>query len=415
MFMTLDAHPDPVISALLAADGDAVEPLIAVVDHDERMSHVEFDHPASSPSQPAPVYRVACWILERVLDTDYLATSHAGHFMYVDPSQRARVAEKLRAEWARTGKRSRAERAFETLADDHADPEVWLDAARKMFLWMPEPSQDRSHGVSWHSPVPRAVLRAKSHPSVTDLVRRRVEQVPRDEACELVALLSGFDPQAALALAAPQMQAAIAASGASDRETKSIVLLTTVREKLGDERALDEYAAWVGQLEPARVTEWQLDLLLPMTSQPMRPSMLRAADQLFGPGSKWLPFVPDTPGPSAADRVRLLETNARMFAVPAFRRYVLEQLEDRRVLGQLWTRADGTYEYNLVNGIHRSTAARLDDDGFPPKPVHAPLRACDYYAHYVSVQPDAPTFALYWDLARRDRAIGELEAWLRTR
>jgi hypothetical protein len=153
---------------------------------------------------------------------------------------------------------------------------------------------------------------------------------------------------------------------------------------------------------------WLFD---PMIDHATRPSMLRAADTVFGPGSPWLPLIPDATAPGIDERPELLET--RIWCVPAFQRYALDRLSDQHVLGTLKVADRRDWELRLTNGIGFSTTALDSEDGFPPQPTSFPVRTCDYYAYHLAHQDKAPKFELYWDQARRDPAIGDLVVFLR--
>src|SRR5262245_8363875 len=109
---------DPVIAALLALGDEAVPPLIDAVEHDERLTHIEFerDHELEDVSY-APVYRVAYWVLERLIATSYFASQKPEFAIIRGAEGRAGVAAELRAEWRRVGALSREERWYRTLAD----------------------------------------------------------------------------------------------------------------------------------------------------------------------------------------------------------------------------------------------------------------------------------------------------------
>jgi hypothetical protein len=409
-----ELEKQPVIAALLAAEGDAVEPLIDVLERDPRTSRVEFDREHEFEKIVyAPVYRLAYWILERVIDTGYFVSSNAEHRMWRDPAGRKQVAAEIRAEWAKWGKHTRAERWYATLADDDETPEHWMAAANKIFEWVPNPHAWTAYDVADRKPLQGASLRARTHPSVTELVEKRLPVMAMHEACELVRLLGRWDRPAALSLGARLMTDAIAKSGTTTEYSACVWVLAIVRWKLGDDVALDDYAAWLANLSPPTGDYWDRGLFDPMIDNALRPSMVAAADKLFGAGSSWLPFIPDAPGPGVMARSGLLET--RIYRVPAFQRYALSQLADTHVLGQIDVRSDRGWGYHLTNGMNMSTRAEPDAKDFPAQPTPMPLRACDFYAYFATrFDSHAPAFALYWDEAHRDRAIVEVAAWLRT-
>jgi hypothetical protein len=400
---------DPVIAALLAADGEAVEPLIDVLAHDDRTSKVEYDREREfEPVTYAPVHRLAYWILERLIDTSYFVSANAESRMWRDPTARTQVAAELRKEWATWGKQPRSDRWYATLKDDHAKPEEWMAAAKKIFEWVPNRHAWTPYDVADAAPLQGAALRAKHSPTVTEMIETRIGQVEPHDACELVRLLGRWDRGATLRLAAKRMRDEIAGS---QTPGTCVWIMTIVRQKLGDDDAVDEYARWIATVPPPTTTSWSDAWFWPMIDNPARPSVTAAAEKLFGPGGSWLPLIPDQPGPGVFGREALVKS--RLYLVPAFRRYVAGQLADQHVIGQVLV-GNRDWSYRLANGMNLSTSVDAGADGFPIAPGEIPLRVCDFYAyHLADGQRGRPAFELYWDVTRRDLAIAQLLTWLR--
>lgn len=399
---------DEVIVALLALGNEAVDPLIELVEFDSRTSQVVFDRERDHEKIVfVPVYRLAYWLLQRLIDTSYFVSANAELRML--RGERAKVAAELRAEWAKVGKLSRADRWYQTLADDAAGQVQWMDAATKILQFVPDPHVYDPFDVTKQLPLQGKELRTRE-PSVTSLLVRRIDAVAPRNACELARLLGRWEPAAAKVHAARVMQAAIGASGAMFNFDHCIWSLAVVRAKLGDDVALDEYARWIAHTDPPHDT-WDRLVFQPMWVYASRPMMQQAAAILFGPGSSWLPLVPDTQThPPASARAELLDHP--MYRVPAFQSYVLGELAVKRAIGSVETNADRSWSFRLANGINASTRAPDDVAGYPGAGTH-PIRVCDYYAYKAAFQHGAPRFELFWDQLRRDAALPAITNWVR--
>ncbi len=296
------------------------------------------------------------------------------------------------------------ERAFAVLADDHATPEAWQDAAAALVF-----APDLDH--------PKAVrgepLRGRSSPSVTDLIVRRVATpgLDLDVACGLADALLRWDPPAGKPVAAQQMTRAIHATDGRDHAI--IATLAVDRADAGDLVALDDYAGWIVTLAPSE-SGLDHDSFVPMALFPDRPSIAKASEQMFRDGSSWVPIM--SPVPRKVEHMApdylLAPSNlgkvGGFIAVSGLNQHVVKALADKRVVGKL-TVHDGL-NLEWVDGGSSSVPT---GDPAPPDGTTRTVRVCDYYAWQLSAHPGAPAFELTWTDARRDQAFAPMITWVK--
>ncbi len=72
-----------------------------------------------------------------------------------------------------------------------------------------------------------------------------------------------------------------------------------------------------------------------------------------------------------------------------------------------------------INSRSYASSQGVDDNDplEPPEGTTMDLRVCDAYAEEVTASraPNVPAFRIYWPQVERDRAIGRIVAWVKTR
>jgi hypothetical protein len=316
------------------------------------------------------------------------------------------------------------ERFFRQLADDAAGAEAWLAAAGEIAqpsnVWVVPTSSVYQRSVE--TPLapgqrPRLrgeSLRSKTSPSVSSLLARRLAAMPDGrDACSMASAFAAWDPRAAL----PQLTrverdtiAGFAAAPDKRFAGSCIARLTTGRADAGDASALGDYGAWIARTSPEdafpEVERW----FAPMIAHPTAQPIIAAATALFRPPSPWLPFVSENSGYRLTG---ILELD--LYKLDAFRAHVAAELADKRKIGTISVTSNG-----VVIETKSFIGSPSVDDKDPLKPAEGTtmdLRVCDEYADEVTASraPNAPAFRIYWPQAERDRAIGRIIAWVKTR
>jgi hypothetical protein len=383
------------ICSLLAAEGDAsVSPLIDVLEHDRRMTRtVDFTRPWYPAGRPIPVKEAATEILRSILQSPDL----------VDHSTPA----ELRAWWNQTRQKSPLERSFGILASDSASPQQWLDSAavitQRSDMIVFNGSISIPEGACLpNRPAPPLVgeeLRSRRNPSVSDLLLKRTasmaESSSSPDACKMAVMAYRWDAQVDAQAARPALQAV------RDLETcRKDALVAAARVQIGDVQAAYEWA----ERSKAIVEGWPFFTkdLAALWLLPGNAAMERAAESLF--------TRPESP---LSPRKRYDQIDTPLLAVPIYRKAVMAALQDTSIAGTATRSENGNFHISLANGGSIG-GADGDPDPDQAKPgEERTVRVKDMVAYSLSRVEGFPKFKADWPAALKDRAISELENFLR--
>jgi hypothetical protein len=309
---------------------------------------------------------------------------------------------------------SQDERWYETLADDHAAADAWVDAAANITS---RPDLDHLNVLRGEA------LRVHAGPSVTELLRRRISApgVDVDAACSLADALLRWDVIVGKPIAAYAMARAVAAATQESPDHQShnlgISTLTIHRVDAGDIAALDEYTSWLVTIAPTESGAGESDSFVPMALFADRAAIAQASDRLFAPGSPWIPIVSPTPNAPLHENLEFLLAPGTLgktggfIAASGLNRHVVSALADKRSVGTLTVEA-GQIEIAYVSG--GSSSMPHADDPAVRIGAKRTVRVCDYYAAHLSAHDGAPAFDLAWSDSRRDAALAAVATWVKT-
>jgi hypothetical protein len=423
---------DPVVQALIAKREEAVEPLLAVLENDTRLTRsVHFWRDFAHHRSLLSVGEAAYVALAGILDASFFGAGSTGDDLSAHGLEgRKRVAAEIRAYWERWRGVSTEERWFRVLASDDLPPQRWLEAAGNIAR--PDNVTVVPSSMVWSSTLTTSTatrpglrgeaLRSKRGPSVTELMAGRVETLAgrpdgMDAANEMALLLHAWDGAGSLPALQKQMGRCLAAMGGggppADRVKygRALAALAEARAAEGDRSALDEYAAWIAPLRPADFGTSSYDLkpvLEPMAHFPGDPAVVRASTAMFArAGSPWESL---TRGP-AAWGIREL-AGSDLLRVAAFRDVVVRGLGDRTKMGTLKNTNNGGVSIALDNGGSIGTGVDTGEAA-PPAGTTFIVRGCDLVAWEVAKREHSPVFRIYWPQPRRDAAIAALASFVR--
>ena len=427
---------DPIVAALVKEGGDAVEPLLTCLESDTRLTRsVSFGRSFFPGRDLLPVRQAAYVALAGILQTDEFAPT------YRHPETPQQTAAHIRAFWEQNKGRSMAERWYHTLQDDTATPEQWFSAAGKIV----QPTNESDvQGSGWGTmttttPLPAGQarvmrgesLRAKTNPSVSELLATRIAQLAAmrqgnsqdlfhlQKVCNMALQFAQWDLPAAL----PTLRALISpciglsgvygnsASGASGMMSASIAQLTLARMRGKDAQAIPDYLAWVNGGNFGLVDENASTALEPFWRFPHDPALTAGAEELFGnPHSAWGRLSGKANDLFSVRRV----IDSPLLGVAAFRSHLLRALADTEVVGTVSLSADAkTYQLQLNNNGGSTSDGVPEGDTQVAKPgIVSPVRLCDYYANELGRVEGMPNFQLYWSPPARTAAITALVAQL---
>ncbi len=389
---------DVVVRELIQIGEPAVEALLEVLEHDDRLTRsVHFWRDFARSRTVLGVHEAAYAALAAILQASFFEVVATGDNL----SRRGRegrqaLATAIRAHWRQFRNMPLHDRWMAMLEDDSAGGRRWIEAANNIVTPENVTRQPSSMMGGWTQTNPNGStalrgepLRDRQNPSVTDVMSQRVSALPPREACVLVGALDRWDEQGAR----PALRTFLTRCE-SDAECQCTPLLFS---RLGTERGiLRRYARW---LSHQNLSDGFVDLsylLQPAIEHDSRTAR-RAAEQFLA-------------RPELAESLRHQRLDAPLFELDVFRQRLASILEDRTVVGTLSVTSDGGYSYTLANGGGGGGGSlRVDDIEVQGE---VPLRAADDMAMRIDVE-GAPEFRIVWSEARRNAALDALVAWLR--
>jgi hypothetical protein len=436
-----DWYTASIFTEALAAEGnDAMEPLLACLMHDRRLSRSVLDLEIDSAAA------MALKAIEEIMKTSFSTREDIADSSSAGAQARKALIDEIRAYWRTYGDMPLAERWYRILSDDKASVDDWLAMARNITCpGKPSTPVDRMDLATEH-PWPKRDQRPSLHgdplrdnrkPSVVEVMARRVEELstrkqtaadrlwtPLERAGEMAMLLARWDPEAAVPTLQRQTKRCHDAIAARDpkshgfrKAAEYIAEFTVVRTLAGDRRALDEYSAWIRGTTPESFSGEVMVMLEPLWRFPKEKPLQDAAAWLFGdPASPWNPLGRMKWHCNCQDGEMI---HSPLITLPAFQQLLLRLLADKTVTGTATAVGDGiTIEANGKFPLlwrHSSLSYFWDskDPRWPPYGTEMPIRTCDVVAcHLAEIEP-MPQFGPCWPEADRDRVIATCADMLR--
>ncbi|MGO8749239.1 MAG: hypothetical protein ACLQNE_25040 [Thermoguttaceae bacterium] len=234
--------------------------------------------------------------------------------------------------------------------------------------------------------------------------------------CDMAMYLAQWDPAAAL----PHLRRLTAicqkAGGAPQANnfadcTDYVVAMVLARAAAGDLSGLDEYAAWVRDAQPGTLWySFRRDRVFePLCRYPDRPAVAKTAEWLFN--DKASPWYPILVRDEWQKQLSLDTLSSPLVTVPAFRKRVLQLLEDRQEVGHVTFTSNEKIALGLDRD--RETSAVPNDTLCPPPGTKGIFRVCDACAFGLSPLEGTPKCELFWPQKQRDQAVAACAAMLR--
>ena len=417
----------PLVKTLVAEGEPAVEPLLAALETDLRLTR------SVSIGRGFSVYRFVQPVVEAELTalTDLLQVSQIPYSeiqsRYRDLGSRKLLARSLRDRWNRDRAISPNERWYGALRDDTAGTNRWSEAMSRIV--QPKDARGPMGVGAWRldrpdqAPMAGEELRSRRDPSVSELMARRIPAIGRSsegfslhQACAMAMVFDRWDQRAALPTIRETMGQCLAEiemrrgqnSGVSLDETVAdyLAMFTLIRARAGDRAALDEYAGWVRKTSPEELKTRATECFRPLWQFAGEPAIRDAARWLFNDAaSPWVPLL-RAPG----SNTNLLFHHTRIYssalvATAGFREGLLAALAIKDPMGTIQRGAYQTFDYKTGQGWGENFLGHPDDlDSIKPG-VTLPFRVCDFIAWKVSSVEASPRCELYWPEDRRDRAV----------
>jgi len=434
---------------LLVAHGEAaIEPLLRVMENDTRLTRsVSFHRNFFRSRHLLTVSQAAYNVLTRILKTDEFGGALGEDRWSDDLTKRRSLARRIRAHWSKFKGVSLQERWYRTLQDDKAGQAAWLQAAANIVTPPGEYAHPfgLSHSVSFGAPrgkEKRAAgesLRAKTRPSVSELMTRRTREITEEAralrwlvwniagSAQMALALARWDARAALPLLREQTRLCLDVKSADEQEVSQagpiLVALTLSRVRLADAAALPQYAAWMRRAPLTSLFHGEMTLLEPLVRYPRNAAMENLNNWLWNDAqSPWSRFLG---GKTVSFLDDVFETP--LLRTPGFKKHVLRELVNTAYLGTIRlnkpeninSRGELAIVLNAKGFSMDMGEGAVKPDPFKPAPgVTGTFRVCDFYAWMLYRRQKqwkhAPRFELYWPQAKRDAAVRQSAAFVRS-
>jgi hypothetical protein len=423
---------DPIVQALIDAGGDAVEPLLDCLGKDTRLTRsVQFNRDFARGRTILGVHEAAYVALAGILKTDFYSSGIVGDSLtrYGENGRRS-IEEQIRDYWQKNKGLTLQDRWYKVLDDDSAGPLQWEEAAIRII--QDAGVEDELNGnanyqlgyvmmvmPSWLNGVTAAMsgesLRAKTHPSVSDLLVKRIR-----EACKPNTQSDNGDLRLAATLALAlarwdgQNHRDVLAdvSNACRRELMKpyypsiswydFLPLLEARIKLGDPQASADYTEWIST-SPQHEGGTEGKIYEPMWLYPKDAVIDQATRKLFVENKdRWSSFGwEDSP----------------LLGVATFRSALLRGLDDTSDAFSVAVDSHGVITFKHKDYVwHQEFGGNLADrDELNASAGEAvTVRVCDLYANRIATFVEgAPAFDLRWPEAKRSEAVNACAAFLK--
>lgn len=416
---------DPIFTSLTSKGIVAVEPLIACLENDERLTRsVSFHRDFFRQRKVIRVRAVAFLAISTILSTSHFPGPSPTDFPDPTNDDWRKIAAAVRTHWEKTRDLPQAEGWYLVLADDHASNMAWLEAATNIarptdglpplssmrsLYWLDVPTTSKAV-------APRLAgesLRKNKSPPVSDLlVRRMAAEQSFMFAVDFAMPLAVWDPGAARPeLRNLLMRMLPVGEESLYRNARDIGRLTLAAVYTGADDALDRYALWIRRTSPDQLVPYMEIALLPLARYPDRPAILKTSRWMFlDRASPWNPllFHPGRRDVYWGDTKLLVE----LLRVPAFRGQMLEQLRRTEQAGTLEVISEG-YRYS-AGGLGGFSSVPQSDPDLPPKGTKVVFRINDYCAWLLS-ECGGPPIKIFSSIDKRNAAIDNCGQFLRRR
>lgn len=395
---------DPIASALIQEGDAAVEPLLNCFETDKRLTRsVGFGRDFFRSRTVVPVNSAALVAVQSILQAGF----------------RGGVPE-IRAYWNKYKGMSLDERCYVILQDDSASGR-WLEAAA--HITQPENKTTFPGGFSMTKPAPTNApvrlrgesLRARSHPTITELMTRRAIEVPATNpnsydlsaACQMGLHLASWDAQAAGPVAKTLIKRCRTVMEYSDQQNSRpdqrlgtfMAKLTLASTQTGDTQSFEDYAAWVKTTTPEQLGFSLSESLEPLRKFPTNEILQAAADSLFSnTNSAWSKLPWKGSGLHNPVETELTE-------VAAFRRLLSRELDKKTVSGFIEWQAPNMASFQITNYMSGSRGLALPESDRPAIGTKTELRWCDWIAWSLANAKQIPLFNPFAPIEKRDEAI----------
>ena len=411
---------DPYLSNLVKAGRPILSGLLDTMDSDTRLTlAVRLD---AKTSVVQPVY---------VRDVIRIGIGQLLHWKNIaNMSGQPATAQQIRQYIQKYGTGTVADNWFNTLANDQASNQDWLDAARNLLTVdpHPEPVAKPVFGPPQKTlgPVLYAEqVKGRTNPNLTDLLKNRVQALldesaqtpdqPPVDALRMSILLYRFAPVESLPLLSKACANTMSAPVQNSKFAyKLLIMAVNDRVNQHDKSAIYEYVQWLSGLKGSDVAQTGSIIFQPLVGFASLSEFDGVTNRIFGGSESQLSLtnLAKLPPPSNGLREIIL---SELIKDPAVISGVQSLLNDQTTLGSVTVDDSKTYSLVLKNSpqlISRHVDG-LTKDPLCPKPGdHRDYRVCDEVAEIFSEIAGTSPIRAYWPEGSKNSAIRRAQAVL---
>ncbi|MFL5240855.1 MAG: hypothetical protein ACJ8FY_01990 [Gemmataceae bacterium] len=330
---------DLIVEALIREGEPALEALLNCFAEDRRMTRsVHFWRDFSQSRTCLGVHEAAYVALSGILaQSDFEPRATGDNLTRNGDDTRKKLAELIHEHVKTAKKTPPAQRWFAILADDKANPEQWVGAAKRLMV--PDDVAIPSGTMVWSGRSVRLrqsekggklvaeSLRKKQNPSVTELLLKRMNQTENVHiSADLALTLAVWEPKASIDPLLMQMKRL-----REGEHWYGYTLLIDRICELGDQKGLNDYVVFINKATLKMLGDSPIDLFSPMVDHLDHPGMAQAAENLFGnEKSPWLPLMQLDPERSGVSRVPQLIPTGTTSSTPVSKGSPQRTIQQRR-------------------------------------------------------------------------------------
>lgn len=430
-----DPDPEPVIRLLIEAGEPAVEPLLACLENDTRLTrsaHHHYSWDNFNCRGPIGVSEAAYTALAGILDTDFFDKAITN----IDLTSRrkpewAALARRIRSYFNKYKGLSREERWYRILLDDRSPMRWWVEVAQKIVEpadaaemrgnteyiagWLPHPIRKPGEIVKLQGES----LRSKTNPTVSEILTQRLRELPLRDSCAIGEALACWDPKAAVPVLRELTKEARASIDAgpwrrdndNGSATQLFIRLIMARAE-HDPQALEEYGQWVRTVTRYQAEECWDVCFTPLLRYRNHSATRAAAEWLFNDASSpWSTIIEREKAANPGFHAKPLK--GLLLTLPAFRKQVARLLTVKRRGGCVTTIDKQQVEVRTDETWSGPGGKQPAEAPFSPPGTTVEFRVCDLVAYELSEIRGLPRCELYWPETNRDKAVAACLQFLR--
>lgn len=404
----------PIIQAIIKEGDDAGDALLDCMEKDKRLTRsVSFGRhffPARN--------------LISVRDCAYTALVEIAQMSLVAPGQPISVS-KLREVWSKNKGIGPVERWYRALQNDSLTVREWSGVATQLTT-----TTNVHRSGNWVSTIPTKgpvpfygePLRSKTHPSVTELLKKRALEGLQDPLgdsnksfdqsyrIDIAITLAKWEGKRAVPFLHEFSKKLFTSNLAHDSMSVGICAIAIARYvqtcvTLGDQETLTTYAQWLPQVKWQESGSVAFEIFYPLVKNPQQPEVQKAAREVFAETSPFFERGSDNLSQQLRDQV----VDSPLLLLPKVKEMAIRRLKDRTAIGHITRKGKVLFcESKGWTGTFGPDRSFESDPLVPKDGEKRELRQCDRMAMILRDLKVLPTVQPYWPTVKKDQGIAQI-------